>query len=169
RRRVRHADQDRRLRRLAARIDDAHAGGARTGHGVGVLDADAGAVVERAVAVEIPFVARPVAVGIARLRGIELHGERRLAAGRRGADARHRRLVAAEVADAAQRAGVQRQVVEIAARADDEVHRAFGAGDEVGTVGGVRLAVFAGEDDPDAFAAVVGEEQRAVVRARVVA
>ena len=129
-------------------------------------------VAKRAVTVQVPRVGDQVTgVGIARGAAIEVHGERRGPARLVGGGLRGWRAVArrARVDDAVDRAVVEARVVEVAARADLEIHREVRRRVERGDVVHVGKAIRSGLGHPHAVARVVEEEERAVVRRRVVA
>ena len=77
-------------------------------------------------------------------------------------------VVAGDVLEAPN-GSVEVDVVDVAIRTELDVDGVRGCGFERQTVRRVRIAVCALEHHPDAVAGVVGEEQRAVVRRRVVA
>ena len=96
----------------------------RAGRRVGERRVGRRRVAERAVAVEIPGVGDRVAVGIGRRRAVEGHLQRRRPArrGRRGARASGGWL-AGEVLDPPDRAAVEVDVEEVAARPDLQIDR----------------------------------------------
>jgi hypothetical protein len=131
---------------------------------------DGGGVVVGSVAIEVPGVAERIAVWIARAGAVELHGQRRRAAGAVRARDGRGRLVHGEIADALDAASVEVDVVEVSAGTDLQAHgtarKACRERDDVAGIGRPQAVRHHG---PDAPAGVIGEEERTIVSGGVAA
>ena len=140
-----------------------HAGQVAAGARVPELRGRARGVVVLAVAIEVPLVGDRVArVGVAGLVRVEVHVERRVAVGRRGADHGARCLVAGGVVQAPDAAGVVVGIEEVVAGAELQLDRTGRPGAERLDPGRAGKPVGSSLHHPDAVARVVREEERPV-------
>ena len=134
---------------------------------VGATGPGLGGVVVGAVPVEVPLVREGIALGVSGGGAVEAHRKRRRAPDGARGGARHGRLVGGKVLYATDGPADDVGVEEISSWPDLQIHRTRSPRHEGAAFGRVRRPVGTLLHNPDALAGVVGEEEGAVVAARV--